>query len=217
MVRDPATLDFDQLFRDRHMFNTADHWHAAGFHILRYSDNKIVVASHPSVDGLLFKKYVRSGKRRDLDDQLQNYERRVDGARRVRALIDRQELRHVVVPRKWIRPLPSRFDAHGRTSHVLVVERLDLLSETETKDRYYNIDKDTLVDVCHVLHAFRGLDSTAKNLPFTSRGQVAFVDTEHWDRHGSSGKRPFMKYLAEYLSEDRWKIVKKLRDKLDAG
>lgn len=211
-MRDPATLDFDQLFGDRLMFRSADHWDAAGFKILRSSENKICVASHPAVDGLLFKKYVDAGKRRDPADQLANYARRVEGARRIRSLIDDQHLRNVVVPKKWIRQLPSRF---GSEAHVLVVERLDLLDGVTTEDRYRSIDEDVLRDLCIVLHAFRGLDSTAKNLPFTSRGQVAFVDTEHWDRHAGKDKREFLKYVGDYLPRDRWKLAKKMRDRLD--
>jgi hypothetical protein len=213
MGADPTTLDFDRLFRDRHMFDSADDWAAAGFRLHRASENKICVASHSSVDGLLFKKYVDAGKRRDPADQLANYERRVEGSRRIRSLIDDQHLRHVAVPKKWIRPLPSRF---GKDAHVLVVERLDLLGDDETERHYSSIDEDVLRDLCVVLHAFRGLDSTAKNVPFTSRGQVAFIDTEHWDRHaGRKKQRAFLKYIGEHLSSDRWKLAKKMWDKLD--
>lgn len=213
MAIDPTTLDLDRLFRDRHMFDTADHWRDAGFKLLRASENKICVAAHSSVDGLLFKKYVDAGKRRDPANQLANYERRVAGARRLRALIDDRQLRHVVVPRKWILPLPSRF---GRDAHVLVVERFDLLDEGEIERQYRGIAEEVLRELCAVLHVFRGLDSTVKNMPFTERGQVAFVDTEHWDRHlGDRSGRTFLKYVGDYLSSDRWKLARKLRDKLD--
>jgi hypothetical protein len=209
MGTDPATLDLDLLLGDRHMFDTADHWHAAGFKLIRASENKICVASHPSVDGYLFKKYVDAGKRRDPADQLANYVRRVEGSRKIQSLIEREGLRHVVVPKKWIRVLPPRF----RGGHVLVVDRLDLLDGGETEQQYRRIDEDVLRDLCVVLRAFRGLDSTVKNMPFTRRGQVAFVDTEHWDRHSDGGGRAFLKYVGDYLPSDRWKLAKKLRDR----
>jgi len=216
MPLDPSSLDLDRLFRDPDMFDTADDWRSAGFEILRDSENKIVVASHPSVEGYLFKKYVNAGKREALGDQLENYETRVEGARRLRALITERGLHHVVVPQKWLRPLPPRFGAHGQSAHVLVVERLDLLGEGATSRQYLRIDEDVLRDLCVVLHEFRGLDSSLKNVPFTSGGQVAFIDTEHWDRHaGKKKKRAFMKYIGDHLSGDRWRLAKKMWDRLE--
>jgi hypothetical protein len=220
MPLDPASLDLGPLFRDPEMFDTADAWHDAGFEILRESQNKICVASHPSVARFLFKKYVNAGKREALDDQLENYTRRVEGARRLSALIDAQHLQHVVVPGKWLRDLPDRFSVRGHPSHILIVDRLDLLDSDESEDHYGRIDEAALRELCVALHAFRGLDSTAKNVPFTRDGKIAFIDTEHWNRHSDSKRsqqRPILKYLREHLSSDRWAFAKKLWEKLDGG
>ena len=212
------TSDFSRLFRDPRMFDSADAWHDAGFDILRASENKICVAGHPSVPGYLFKKYVRSGKRAALDDQLENYRRRVEGARRLRALIADRHLRHVVVPGKRLHELPDRFSSHGHPSHVLVVDRLDLLDTEETEHRYGRIDDEALRELCIVLYAFRGLDSTAKNVPFTRDGKIAFVDTEHWNRHaGRKKQRRFLRYLGDHLSSVSRRTAKKMWEKLDGG
>ncbi len=200
------------------MFETAEDWEKTGFKILRSSDNKICVASHKTADGYLFKKYVSSGKRDSLKDQIDNYSTRVDGARRLRSLIDEQGLRHVVVPRKWIRELPRDFGSGKRPAHVLVVERLDLLDTRATERAYNKIDEAVLRDLCVALYAFRGLDSTAKNVPFTRDGKIAFIDTEHWNRHGDKKyKRRFLKYLGEHLTSDRLRLAGKLWDKLEGG
>lgn len=214
MAIDPATLDLERLFRDRNMFDSAADWRGAGFEILRNSENKIVVASHLAVAGYLFKKYVNAGKRQDPLDQLANYTRRIDGANRLRALVEERHLRHIAAPRKWLRELPPRFDVRGQRSHVLVVERLELLTEHTTAQRYGHIDEDALSDLCTVLHAFRGLDSTLKNMPFTAHGAVAFVDTEHWDRRSD---RPWLKYLREHLTRDRWTFAERMRKQLAGG
>ena len=203
MSFDPRSSDLSKLFRDRGMFDTADDWHDSGFKILRESENKICVASHPAADGYLFKKYVNAGKREDPDDQLKNYKTRVEGARRVRALIADRGLRNVAVPAKWIRELPSRFG-----SHILIVERFDLLDDSESRRAYHRIDEGTLRDLCTVLYAFRGLDSTPKNVPITRDGKGAFIDTEHWNRHMGKSRRPFLKYIREYLESD-------MRDRAD--
>jgi hypothetical protein len=212
---DPASSDLSGLFHDPDMFDTPDDWRRAGFALIRESDNKICVASHRSVGGYLFKKYVASGKRDSDSDQLENYATRVEGARRVRDLIATQRLRHVTVPRKWIRELPRAF---GRSAHILIVERLDILDDDASERAYGRISKDALGDLCVALHAFRGLDSTAKNVPFTTDGRIAFIDTEHWDRHsGNRNKRRFLKYLSEHLSSDRQRFAKKLWGRLDGS
>jgi len=215
---DPATFDTGELFQDPGMFDSPDDWADAGFRLLRASDNKICVASHKSVDGYLFKKYVASGKRDSLKDQLQNYQARLEGARRLRSLVAEGGLRHVAVPRKWLRELPSDFGSRRQPSHVLVVERLDLLDDAESSREYGRIDDDALRDLCVVLHAFRGLDSTIKNVPFTSDGRMAFIDTEHWERHSENrDKRRFLKYIGDHLSSGSRRSAQRMWDRLSDG
>jgi hypothetical protein len=202
------------------MFESADDWADEGFEILRASDNKITVASHRSVPGYLFKKYVSSGKRASQEDQLDNYQTRLEGARLLRGLIDDKKLKHVVVPGKWLRTLPEEFGSRREPSHILVVERLDLLDADESEQAYRRIDESVLRDLCVALYAFRGLDSTAKNLPHTTDGKVAFVDTEHWNRHSDrkkSRQRPWLKYLSEHLSRSSMKFANAVRDQLSRG
>jgi hypothetical protein len=191
------------------MFDSRSSWAAAGFQIFnRASDGKIMVARHPSVSGLLFKRYVRAVPQRD---QLKNYERRLEGARRLRALIDRLGLTRVVVPHKWIVALPPAFSPRGAV-HVLVVEQLEILGDEQTRAAYRCIDPDTLAHLCRVLYHFRGMDSNVKNLPFTSDGRIALVDTEHWDRHSS---KPYLHHIGEYLEDDLWKQTRKIFRQLE--
>lgn len=218
MSFDPATSDLDDLFRDPDMFDSPNDWKDAGFRIIRSSENKICVASHKSVDGYLFKKYVASGKRDDFDDQLDNYETRLEGSRRMRDLIDSEGLQHVACPQKWLRELPEQFGSKRKASHILIVERFDLLDGEDSERQYGKIREDVLADLCVALHAFRGLDSTAKNVPFTTDGKVAFIDTEHWNRHAKrkkSKQRPWMKYLSQHMSSDRRSFAKQMWNRLE--
>jgi hypothetical protein len=206
----------DDLFHDPDMFRSRDGWRDAGFEVLgRSSDSKIMVASHASTPGVLFKKYADEIS---LKEQIENYERRVEGARRVRALIAARSLTRVVAPKKRIVELPSQFAGKKRSSYVLLVEQLPVLSENASRQAYEDIDEGTLHDLIVVLWAFRGLDSTVKNVPFTSRGQVAFIDTEHWNRHADRDRRdqrPFLKYIGEYLSRDSRALAKRIVEKLE--
>ena len=206
---DPARLDLSALFRDEDMFDSRRSWSNAGFRVIERSNNgKIMVARHPSVQGLLFKKYTS-----DIDekDQTKNYERRLEGANRLRAFADSRRLGSIVVPRKWILELPRPF---SRGSHVLVAEQLDLLSDDQTKAAYRRIDPTVLGALCFMLFQFRGMDSIAKNLPFVADGRIGFIDTEHWDR---STSKPYLHRVGEYLSKDRKALAKKIFGQLEDG
>jgi hypothetical protein len=177
----------------------------------RANDGKIMVACHPSVQGLLFKKYASDDSSQS--DQLKNYERRVEGAKRLRDFVDKRHLARVVVPRKRLLELPRAFSRKG-SSHVLVVEQLDLLGDEQTKASYYRIDPETLKELCTVLFHFRGMDSNAKNIPFVAGGRIAFIDTEHWDR-GSS--KSYLHHVGGHMTVDRRKLAKKIFGQLEDG
>ena len=216
----PASSDLSALFRNPDMFESADDWADAGFEILRASDNKITVASHHSVPGYLFKKYVSSGKRDTQEDQLENYQTRLEGALQLRRLIVDEKLSHVVVPHKWLRTLPEEHGTRRELSHILIVERLDLLDKDDSEQEYQRIDENVLRDLCVTLYAFRGLDSTTQNLPFTTDGRIGLIDTEHWNRHGDrekSQQRPWFKHLNEHLSRSSRQFAVAMWKRLSSG
>ena len=208
---DPARIDLGTLFRDEEMFDSRRSWGAAGFHVIDRSNNgKIMVARHPSVQGLLFKKYMSDSAEKA---QTKNYERRLEGANRLRAFAEERRLSRIVVPRKWILKLPRPF-SRRETSHVLVAEQLDLLSDDQTEAAYRRIEPNVLGELCVVLFHFRGMDSIAKNIPFVSDGRIGFIDTEHWDR---STSKPYLHRVGEYLSKDRRKLAKTIFGRLEDG
>jgi hypothetical protein len=208
---DPVSLDLKALFRDPEMFDSRSSWSAAGFQVInRSSSGKIMVARHPSVHGLLFKKYTSDVSQKD---QIANYERRVEGADRLRSFIGKHGFSRLVVPRKWIVDLPHPLSRRG-PAHVLVVEQLDLIGDEQTKEAYQTINPAVLTDLCVVLFHFRGMDSNAKNLPFTSDGRIALIDTEHWDR-GSS--KSYLHRIGEYLLVQQRSLAKKIFRQLKDG
>lgn len=210
-LADPSSLDLGSLFRDPDMFDSRRTWSSAGFHVIARDNNgKIMVARHALVPGLLFKKYARDV---DEKDQTKNYERRVEGANRLRAFITSRRLTRVTVPRKWLLELPQAFSRRAR-SYVLVVEQLDLLDDVQTKAAYHRIDPNVLAELAVVLYHFRGMDSNAKNLPFTVDGRIAFIDTEHWDR---STSKDYLHHVGAYLTKERRKLAGKLFDQLEDG
>jgi len=203
---DQARLHVEQLFHDPRMLDSRDHWARAGFDVVeRDDDEKIMVAAHPAAPGYMFKKFVNGVPARE---QMKNYENRVEGIRALGKFVAERHLERIALPQKWIIELPKKFNAH-----VLVVERLDLIDDKRAKAIYHDIDERTLRELCTVLHSFRGLDSGVRNVPLTSDGRVAFIDTERWKQNRD---RPYLKRLEKYLSSDRQKIAKDTFKRLDA-
>jgi hypothetical protein len=200
----PTSLDLRGLFRDPDMFDSNRSWSKAGFAVEGKGDESdIMVASHPSAKGYLFKKY---NKKISLKDQLENYRRRVEGAEKLRALVAAQQLTQIVVPGKHLHELPPEFSRKGVPSYVLVVETLALLDSSRCKQMYRQIDVETLRQLCVVLRTFRGLDSGARNVPFTTGGQIAFVDTERWDDE----KKVPLRRIREYLTDERRALAEEI-------
>ena len=166
-----------------------------------------MVARHEAAPGLLFKKY-SSGVS---VNQCKNYDARVEGAERLRAFIAEHNLKHVVVPQKWIIDLPSDF---GLCAHVLVVKQLDLIHVNAIGKQYRAIDDAHLRELCLVLYHFRGLDSIIDNVAFTTDGKLAFIDTEHW-RGGR--RRPYLRYIRRHLSDQNRLRAKQMFRRLERG
>lgn len=214
MRADPLSLDLKDLFDDRDMFDSPDDWRDAGFKLVRASTYtfKLMVAKHKDAKGYLFKKY---SSHVSLDEQLEKYERRLEGARRLRSFFQQRKFKHLLVPQKWLYELPKKF-TRERSAYVMIVEELPVFDREspELEFKHRNIDTDVLRELCAVFFAFKKLDFTAKNMPFTKKGQVAFIDTEKLVRqNGSKEKRKnnYMLCAEKYLTghrlrfaEDRW-------------
>lgn len=239
MIDDPLSLDLKSLFRDKDMFDSADNWSDAGFKIVRESDSetKILVAGHKKADGYLFKKYLNL---MPLEDQLERYTRRLEGATKLRALIEQRNLKHIVVPRKWLYELPRRFTLE-MPSYIVIVQEFSIpdRESLESEHSHRRIDSDVLRELCVIWFEFRGLDFTAKNAPFTKRGQVAFIDTEYLDWQDSKARKNknddpkrqqrqkkksikkrearYMKYAQKYLTGSKLKLAETMFKELSAG
>ena len=209
MPFDPKSLDLGRLFTDPDMFDSRRTWRRAGFDVLDPAKAaECMVAAHPSAPGYLFKKYADDVSRKE---QHANYAARIEGAARLAELVRRRErLEHVVVPRKHLHDLPRSF---GKSSCVLVVERLDVVGPGASERRYHDIADGVLRDLLRVLVALPGLDSNSKNVQFTRDGKIAFVDLENWGR--TDRDKVKLKSIGEYLSKDRLKLARSILDELE--
>jgi hypothetical protein len=205
---DPTALDFQRLFCNPDMFASSHNWRSASFDVAGEGDlSDIMVASHPMAPRLLFKKY---SDKISMKEQNANYKRRVKGAEKLKEFITANHLTRIVVPWKYLHKLPRVFAREDEASHVLVVEKMELLDHSDSKRLYGKLDNDGLRQLCTVLLAFRGLDSGVRNVPFTVKGQIAFVDTERWDKDRDG----YLRRIREYLTPDQWRFAKTVKEKL---
>jgi len=209
MIFDPSLMP--RLFKDPRMFDSVKAWDKRGFEILRDSNINLIVARHQSMRGCLFKKYLNS---RDLKEQAFRFRRRVEGAELLRSHISSHGLRHIIVPHKWLYELPPIFSREGQPSYILAVERLRIFDKGDSLDEYRNIERSILRELCTILAAFKDLDFTARNAPFTTDGEkIAFIDTEYVQRNDSSPKdqrRRYMECVKRVLSGRRLREAEEL-------
>ncbi len=201
----PIVSQLAGLFTDKRMFDSYGRFESEGFRLVAHAEHKIMSGRHKSAPGYLFKKYSndKPGKK-----QILNYMRRVEGARILRAFIADEGLSRVVAPRKWLYELPASFPER----YLVVAEKLDLVSEGDTLRAYDRISSGQTRELATVLYYFRGLNSTAANLPFTEDGKIAFIDTERWHRD-----KDLLRKVGDRLSGDRRKqaeaVFKELRSR----
>jgi len=194
-----------ELFTDPKMFESYGRFEKAGFSLVEHSPNKILTGSHKRVRGYLFKKYNndKPGKK-----QLRNYMHRVEGARFLRTFIAEHGFSRVVAPKKWLYELPTAFPER----YLVIAEKVDLVSRDATERAYARIGKEQAGELATILYYFRGLNSTAQNLPYTEDGKIAFIDTERWHH-----EKDLLRKVGDRLSTDRRKqaeeVFKELRSK----
>jgi len=217
IVSPPSDVDLDKLFHRWPKFESPRDWRRAGFEILRDKEDKILVISHKSAASYLFKKY-GSADYRSPKEQLEKYQSRVTGATLLRSHIVNNGLRHVMVPQKWLCELPTESGSKDKSPHIVVVERHRILDANESEARYRRIDAEATRELCTILFAFRRLDFTARNAPFTRDGNISFIDTEYVQlshKKLKSRKNYYQRYVDSMLfkharlAEDVWKELAK--------
>jgi len=182
-----------ELFTDPKTFESYGRFEKAGFSLVDHAPHKIMTGSHKRARGYFFKKYDndKPGKK-----QLRNYMHRVEGSRLIRAFIAERGFSRVVAPRKWLYELPSSFPER----YLVVAEKVDLVSRSDTERAYGRIGSEQMRELATILYHFRGLNSTAANLPYTEDGRIAFIDTERWHHD-----KDLLRKVGDRLPSDRKK------------
>lgn len=196
----PIAALLPSLFTDPKMFGSYRRFSAAGFSLVVHAPHKMMAGTHDLAPGYIFKKF-----NDDKNGQIVNYLRRIEGARLLRAFIADRGFTRVVCPRKWLYELPSSFPHR----YLVVAERLRLVGLPQTERAYGRIGKTQTRELATVLYYFRGLNSTASNLPYTKDDKIAFIDTERWHH-----KKDFLRKVGDRLPAKRRQLAEKIYDEL---
>lgn len=204
----PIRAKLDRLFSSQRVLLNAASLKAAGF-----SDTKPHMFSHAIIsenskfDGYVFKMF--SDSQPNLIDWEQ-WVRRAWGAASARAAVNRLGLsKQIVIPKKWIYPLPQEPAppaGYSRKYFILVAQKIPL----ESKDKSYKIwrkkmSKERLRAIVQLIQEEGLVDNVyAFNFPFAKDGRNALIDTEHshhWPVHFGSMKKWLAPHMHVYLDQ----------------
>lgn len=183
----PIRAQLDRIFvTSRAIFNQQTLKEAGFKHTTprKGSYSSIVVAKHPKLKGYLLKIFT--------DDfhceEWSNFIARAHGAKIIQEAIDNFNYGHIFkVPQKWIYPLPCHPSPPNgpeiyRKNFVLVVEDMKILNIEDNALAWQTKTTKKKLDAIYTIIQAMGLyDSVYRtNLPFSSDGKLAFIDTEHY-------------------------------------
>lgn len=178
----PIKPKLDRLFKKR-VTLTKETFEKAGFDKIKLRNpTNIVVGKHPDLQGYLVKAYLDY---QPVPVDWWNWARRITGALAIQECLHQHGFSGFCVPRKWIYPLPDPIvpDRTGfcRKNFILIVEDMHILDHEETLKGYKKkMTKQKLKALYTILTEVGLIDSVfPSNVPFTTQGKMAFIDTEH--------------------------------------
>lgn len=176
----------DNIFSTSRVTSSIDTLKAAGFKILYVKEaSYIIVASHPQVPGYLFKIYPDTEVRTRLNKPSWKWLlNRCKGAKIIKKIIKKNNIKNFTVPDKWLYPLPP-FPAQG-VQHpvILLVKDMKLVSGDATKAAWQTVvTKKHLDELYIILSQGSGSNFLSGNVPFTKDGTFTFIDTEYPHRN----------------------------------
>lgn len=180
----PIRAQLDKFFKQMRVTQSKEHFEKAGFAKPKMrKPTNIVIGRHPRFKNYLFKVYL------DTQPPLcewTNWVQRIEGARAIRACLERHGFQHFSVPQKWIYPLPldpspPESPEFHRKNFILIVENMNVLpSKSNLKAFKEKITPQILRELYVILKEEGLIDSVyPDNIPFTQTGKLAFIDTEH--------------------------------------
>lgn len=182
----PARVQLDRIFsRTRGILNLKN-LERAGFKKKKPRKfTHLIVTTHPSLPGYIFKLYLDSQKYYKKIPEHENWLMRIHGAALIQNEIDMLGFHHFFkVPKKWIYDLPEEPSPPPeflRKNFILIEEDMALYSDAENINLWQSdfITQEILEGLFIILKNV-GLRDCVKidNIPIAKDGKIAFVDTQ---------------------------------------
>ncbi|MBS4169102.1 hypothetical protein [Parachlamydia sp. AcF125] len=176
----------------------------SNFQILSVQGRSFIhVLSHPSFSQYLLKAVLDCELRKKRGKpEWEWFARRCEYAKKIAEIIQKYHIKSFIVPQKWVYPLPLNpcpplSKAYKQKPVVLVVQKMDLVPFQQTLDVWKNhIQKKQLKELYTIVSKLSRVSIRPDNLPLTTSGQFAFVDTEYVRSSPSYG------FIRPYLSQE---------------
>lgn len=183
----PMKERLDALFHSSRATQDENTFANAGFSVFSVRPRSyVVVARHPDLP-----KYV---VKVNLDNNIQLkrnkeswewFKMRCEGAERICKVIKQKKIKHFVVARKWLYPLPEdpappNDPNYTRHLVILLARDMNLVSRKENLFAWKNsITSDHLDELFEIVSHARGSSYRPDNIHLTVDGTFAFIDTEY--------------------------------------
>lgn len=186
----PLKNRLDRLFQKHRVTESQKTFEEAGFGKpkMRQPTN-IVIGKNPRFPAYIFKVF--------LDEQpfvceWDSWIRRIEGARAVQRCISDHHFDHFQVPQKWIYPLPEdpsppNHPRYHRKNFILIAENMNILDSKANLKAFKKEMTPQMLEELYIILTEVGLFDSIfpSNIPFTKKGDIAFIDTEHHDPSAS--------------------------------
>lgn len=209
----PVRIQLDQIFSVSRGILNSKSLQKAGFRKSKPRKfTHLIVTTHPTLPGYIFKLYLDSQKYYKKLPEYENWLMRIQGASFIQSEINKLDLQSFFkVPKKWIYDLPEEpsppFE-YLRKNFLLVEEDMALYSEEENNILWQSdFISHAILDGLFKILKNIGLRDCVKidNIPISKDGKIAFVDTQTyhaWPVH--------YKELSQKLSKENrayWKSL----------
>jgi hypothetical protein len=181
----PVKPILDKLFSLRRVTTSHQAMKELGFSYKPPRTNQhLTAAKHPKLKGYLIKIFLDT---QDLKGREQDiWMHRIQGAQVIEKSIQAHHYEHLMkVPKKWIYPLPGQPSSQAgayRQNFILVVEDMDIYKYRKNKEQYLKSMTKEMIDALYIIIAENLLIDSIyiDNIPFSTDGRIAFIDTEHF-------------------------------------
>jgi hypothetical protein len=163
---------------------------------------RLIVTSHPLLKGYIVKLYLDAQRHYKRKTELGHWSARILGAHYIREYIDKNNLHHLFkIPHKWIYRLPDMPKPPrelNRKEYILICEDMQILDRKQNQEAWSSnaVTPELLSHLYNMLNDLGLHDcGSIDNIPFTTDGRIAFIDTETYGEWPVNYKR-----LSQHLS-----------------